>query len=138
MRRVTKAPKQVCVNNVENSHYEVKGVLGQVGMLYAMRLHALILASASHTPIAGIAYQPKCRFYLDVLGLPTRILDFNDYSPAQLAEHILSAWRDRADIRSQLDKIIPSLQQQAYKPARLIAALDRGLDIGQAWDSIQG
>ena len=134
MSRVKKARSQALVTNVEYSHYEVKGVLAQVGMLYAMRLHALILASAGHTPVAGIAYQPKCRFYLDVLGIPERILGFEDYTPDSLSAHILEAWRNRKAIRAQLDSVIPGLQAKANRPAQLIADLRAGQSIDQAWN----
>lgn len=136
MARVTKGPHRAILCNTDHTHYEVKGVLNRAALLFAMRLHALILASSGLAPVSGIAYQPKCAYYFDVLGIRPHILEFKDYNPVRLREHILMSWNARAAIRDRLTAVMPGLSQSAAKPARFIAALNSGLDLDAAWRTI--
>lgn len=125
------------VSNVDLSHAEIKGVLARVELLFGMRLHAMILASSARTPICGLAYQPKVHHYYQRVGLRGRSLDFEDFSVDALAGHIVGAWRDRAEIRAHLERVLPDLERQSRVPAELIAALDRGEDLDAAIARLQ-
>jgi polysaccharide pyruvyl transferase WcaK-like protein len=137
MARVNKGPKHVFFGNHDHTHYEVKGVLNRAALLFAMRLHALILASSGLAPVSGIAYQPKCSYYFDVLGLAPHMLEFKDYNAERLRDHVLMSWGQRAAIRDRLGEVMPRLRLDAARPARLIAALHAGQDLDTAWRSIQ-
>lgn len=136
MRRMTRGPKHAFLSNTDYSHYEVKGVLNRAALLFAMRLHALILASSGLAPVSGIAYQPKCSYYFEVLGLSEHMLEFKDYDAARLREHVLKGWNARHAIRARLEQVMPGLSRDAAKPARLVAALRAGQDLDTAWRAL--
>lgn len=117
------------ITNIDYSHHDIQGVLSRAQLLFAMRLHAMILASSQHTPVLGLAYQPKCAYYFRELGMPERSIDFKDFSAGTLADGLTRAWNDRAQIRAKLDERIPLLKQEALKAARLVAGLSAGEDM---------
>lgn len=50
---------------------EMMAVLERVDLLVGMRLHALIMAAAVHTPAIGIVYDPKIAAFAEKAHLPT-------------------------------------------------------------------
>lgn len=128
-----KSKRQVAlVSNVDHSHYDIKGVLGKVSLLFAMRLHSMILASSGLTPVAGLAYQPKIDHYFEALGLPEYSLSFENFTEDKIVEHILKAWERRGETRKVLTTRIPELQSKAYMAAELVACLHRDEDLDAA------
>jgi polysaccharide pyruvyl transferase WcaK-like protein len=97
-----------------------------------MRLHATILASSSHTPVLGLPHQPKVVHYFRTINLEDRIITFKDFSEATFAEFLLKGWEQRDQIRSVLERIVPINKRRALMAANLVAALDRGEDVGAA------
>jgi polysaccharide pyruvyl transferase WcaK-like protein len=132
MGRLKKVRPAGLVTNVEHNHVEIKGVLRRVGLLFGMRLHAMILGSSEGTPICGLAYQPKIHHYYSRIGLRERSLGFEDFSVDSLAAHVTRAWNDRALLRAHLAAVMPELQRDAHTPAALVLALDRGEDLDAA------
>lgn len=132
------APRKALLANAEYNHYEVKAVLGRVGLLCGMRLHATILASAELTPVIGLAYQPKVDHYFATLGLPERSLSFKDFAEEPLARHILRGWEERAALKETLRGRIPALRERARAAAELVAALHRGEDLDEAFGKARG
>jgi len=134
----TKSPAhQALVSNRELSHYDIKGVLGRLGLLFGMRLHAVILASSGFTPVIALPHQPKVNHYLRTLGLEDRAMSFDNFTPQGIAQHILKAWSDRAAIRRQLEAKIPLQQEKSLIAAKLIHALHRGEAIGNALQRLE-
>lgn len=132
MGRLKKVRPAGLVTNVEHNHVEIKGVLRRVGLLFGMRLHAMILGSSEGTPICGLAYQPKIHHYYSRIGLCDRSLGFEDFSVDGLVAHVTRAWNDRALLRAHLAAVMPELQRDAHTPAALVLALDRGEDLDAA------
>ena len=129
-----KSPERVrFISNVEHSHYEIKGVLSRASLLFAMRLHSMILASSGLTPVAGLAYQPKIHHYFEVLGMPEYSLDFSGFSVDGVADHVLRAWKNRRDLKRQLEERMPGLQATSAAAAGLVACMDRGGDVADAF-----
>jgi polysaccharide pyruvyl transferase WcaK-like protein len=137
MARVTRGPHRAFIGNHDHSHYEIKGVLNRSALLFAMRLHAMILASSGLAPVSGLAYQPKNQYFFDMLGLSEHMMQFRDFDPAALREHVLKGWNARAQTRAQLASVMPGMRESAAKPARLIAALRAGQDLDTAWRSLR-
>ena len=119
------------IANRDYDHFEIMGVLGKLALLFGMRLHSLILASAGRTPISGLPHQPKVTYYLNTLGLTDFNLSFDDFSEESLARHILKSWHARKEIRSTLERRIPLLQNEARKATRLVQALHNDEDLDQ-------
>lgn len=129
--RIRTDRKTALVDNIRYTHFDIKAVLGQVSLLFAMRLHAVILASSMNTPVLGLPHQPKVGFYLDTLGMPEQCLDFNNFSAENLQRALLSSWERRGELRQKLERVIPPLQHRAHIPAQIIAALDRSESASQ-------
>jgi polysaccharide pyruvyl transferase WcaK-like protein len=126
MSRVQSPQPLKLLSNVEHNHYEIKGVLGKVALLFGMRLHAVILASSALTPVLGLLYQPKVKYYLKTLGLEACGISFDDFNESALVQHLLKGWERRREIRSQLERVIPVQRGRAKKAATIVAALSRG------------
>ena len=113
------------ITNREIDHFQVKGVLAKAGLLFGMRLHAMILASSALTPIAGIAYQPKVRHYYQQLAIADACINFRDLTAASLAGFLRDNWQKRNHTREIFSKRIPQLQRLAMTAADCVAKLDR-------------
>lgn len=124
------------LSSVEFNHYDIKGTLRNVTLLFGMRVHSMILASSELTPVAGLAYQPKVHHYYKTLGLEQFCMDFKNFSESTLYELIMTAWNKRAETKVHLTQRIPFLKLQALKPAILISEIRKGKDIESAMKTI--
>jgi len=94
------------------------GLLGELDLVLAMRLHAIVIASVMRVPCVGISYDPKVERFLDLTGQP------NAGSTASLEEEhlyrmLLDTWERRQEIAAHLDKVLTHLRQQAWETASL-------------------
>lgn len=117
------------IGNETLTHMETKGVLGALSLLVSMRLHAGILATSELTPIVGLAYQPKVKFYADMLGQGEYCHSFANFNVPYLTEAIVQGWEAKQALKAQLAKRIPELKWKANNGAKLVAALHQGLSI---------
>jgi len=129
MSKLNSSKNVALIDNLTYNHFEIKGVLSKVSLLFGMRLHSLILASANCTPICGLPHQPKVTYYLETVGLEEYNLSFDNFSEESIASHVLNSWHNRKQIRAQLESVIPKLKRESFKAAQLVAALDRGEDL---------
>lgn len=81
---------------------EVMGVLARMALVVAMRLHALVLASACEVPVTGIAFDVKVRTYMDYLGMADYCEDIDDLDAERLFQRAESCWAERSDLRKRL------------------------------------
>jgi polysaccharide pyruvyl transferase WcaK-like protein len=125
------------VNNREYNHYEIKGVLGRADLLFGMRLHANILGSSAMAPIIGLNYQPKVKFYFDLLGLNDYTISFDDFSVEGLKAHLLKGWADREKIGEILQRRIPKLQDRAHSSSQFVKAIDEGGSLDDVLTNLQ-
>ena len=133
INKLKRKDQAVLIANKYYNHYEIKGVLGELDLLFGMRLHANILGSSTLTPIVGLNYQPKVKFYFDDLGLSEYALPFDDFSAESVKELLLRGWANRADIRKTLETIIPVVKEKADSASRYVKILDEGGDLDQAF-----
>lgn len=136
MSRLEGVDKAAMVSNVEYDHYDIKAVLSKLSLLFAMRLHSMILASSEHVPVVGLAYQPKIHHYFENLGLPEQSMDFSDFSQDAIVDKVAAAWSQRDALRAHLEGTIGDLKAQARKPAQLIAAMHRGETLEAAFSRL--
>ncbi len=123
-KRLRVSQPVAAIDNKEYDHYQIKGVLSKVSLLFAMRLHAMILASSSGTPIAGLAYQPKVQHYFNQLGIADACTDFAQFSSERICQFLLTNWNGRQVTREILAREIPLLQKKAMIAADCVAELD--------------
>lgn len=131
MNRVKSKELITRVGNDTLTHMETKGVLGSLGALVAMRLHAGILGSSELTPLIGLAYQPKVKFYFDMLGQPEHCHSFGDFNVQYLTDALVKGWEERHTLKAQLKVRIPELKAKANNGAKLVAAIHQGKNITQ-------
>lgn len=118
--------KKVLLSNKKYSHFDIRGIMEKVSLLFAMRLHCLILTSAGHTPISSLNYLPKVTTYMKSLGLTDYSMGFENFSTEALVSHIQKSWENRGAIRAELDARIPRMKSESLRAAELTAALYRG------------
>jgi polysaccharide pyruvyl transferase WcaK-like protein len=131
--RISPSIPRAVLSNTEYDHYDIKGVLRKLSMLFGMRLHATILASSELVPTIGLGHQPKVDYYFRVLGLPALNMSFHDFGEEALTNHFASAWNRRSEIRAHLEHRVPELRAEAARAAQIVGALHRGSSIDQAF-----
>jgi polysaccharide pyruvyl transferase CsaB len=99
----------------------VMGALGAMDVVIAMRLHALILAVATSTPVVGIIYDPKVRAFLKSIGQPEAGLEIDELSPEALVNVVSSVWARQEAIRAQIATSVEHLRAQTRLNATLVA-----------------
>lgn len=131
MSRIKYRGKVRYFSNEQHSHFELKGILGRLNLLFAMRLHAMILASSEHTPITSLAYQYKNEHYFNSLGLSKWNSSFDQFSEETITKQLIGAWEARKETRQILNSRIPELKWRANHAALIVAGLHRGDNIGK-------
>lgn len=101
----------------------VMGVLATTDLVVAMRLHALILASAVSTPAVGIIYDPKVKGFLDSIGQSDAGLNVDNLSSETLVARVRSVWARREILRARMAERVEHLRAQARRNAHLVAQL---------------
>lgn len=134
--KVKNAPTHL-ISNVNYNHAEMKGVLGAMACLFAMRLHANILATSMTTPTVALSFQKKVTSYYSELGLPENVISFDSFSETTLVNHMLRGWRDRDQIRKHLQQRIPVLQEKSLLAADVVRRIDAGASGAEAIQDIQ-
>lgn len=137
MDRLDAPVKKAHMTNIQYSPYDIRGVLSKLALLFGMRLHATILASAGLTPVIALPHQPKVSHYFKTIGIEDYVLTFDQYSESSLERIIERGWTDRAKIRTVLERTIPLSRDKALQAATLVAALAAGKDVGSAIQSLQ-
>ena len=137
MEKVSSSCPKGLISNRTCNHYDIKGVLSCVTLLFAMRLHAVILASSSMTPVVALPHQPKVVHFMRSLGLERYALSFDNFSEDALASAITAAWQERKTIHQTLLDVIPRLKRRANLAAQLVLALDRGDDIAKTLQTLR-
>ena len=94
------------------------GLLGELDLVLAMRLHAIVMASVMRVPCVGISYDPKVERFLDLTGQPNAG-STTSLEEEQLYRVLLDTWERRQEIAAHLDKVLAHLRQQAWETASL-------------------
>lgn len=115
-RRVNSAKHFGVLSNRNLNHEEIKAILGRAGLVVGMRLHSIILSASMCTPVVGLEYQPKVKYFMNSVGLGPYSLPFRDFNRENLAGLIEQAWSNRGDMQHHLRHRIPEMQAMAKKP----------------------
>ena len=100
---------------MENSAYildeaytseELVGIIGKASLSVAMRLHALIFSAKMGVPFVGIVYDPKVKYYLDILNMHQAgtAEDFDYISAFNVSAAViddLNTYRDQLERKSE-------------------------------------
>jgi len=109
------------LGNDRYSAEELMGVTGRMRYFAGMRLHSLILASAMNVPCIGLAYAPKVRHFMELMGTPESTLELAAFSPDKLLEHVRRLEADDAARRSAWTARVDELKALARAGYRQLA-----------------
>lgn len=104
--RIRQRDRVAMVSNRELTHNELAGLLARVDALVAMRTHALILASSSHTPVCGIIVYPKTQGFLDQIDSGDMTIEFDGLTEETMWEPIADLWARRDELRARLSRSV--------------------------------
>ena len=113
LARVKCRERVVLVSNRQYTAEEIMGVLGALDLLVGMRLHSLILAAAVGTPCIGLAYAPKVRGFMTLLGQPELTQELAELTCEALLAKIESVLDDRDSVQRALATRVGELKVQA-------------------------
>jgi polysaccharide pyruvyl transferase WcaK-like protein len=99
--------------------HDLVGVMSRLDLMVGMRLHSLVLALATGTPVVGVSYAPKVASTLRLLGLEQSLVDLSSGNVDRLFEVVKRGWESRAQQRALLATRIPEVK------SRVRAATDR-------------
>jgi polysaccharide pyruvyl transferase WcaK-like protein len=95
---------------------DLQGLIGRMDLVVAMRLHALIFAATQHVPMIGLAYDPKVRQFLELVGSPS--IELSDVTPPTLDPVVDRLWGTRHDEKQRLASVLSPLQERALETTR--------------------
>ena len=112
------------LNNVNNTgcyvlsnKYNVEdlmGIIKNLEILIAMRLHSLIYAATQGVPMVGIVYDPKIEGFLKSINMdfmcPTENLKYHE-----LVKKIDYVWENRKELKEKLEILDDKMKKEALK-----------------------
>jgi len=107
----------ILVDN-ENSAVNLVGIISKADLLIGMRLHSLIYAAITGTPVIGIVYDPKVRYFIELVeqedGGLIEDIEFNKIT--QITDKVM----EKSEIYiHRLEKNIVRLKKISSENARL-------------------
>lgn len=93
--RLTEAGVEASLSNAKSSE-EIFAEIGGARAVLAMRLHALIFATASAVPSVAISYDPKVDALMDYLGMPENTLSHRVPDAGRIADALRRVLTDES------------------------------------------
>jgi polysaccharide pyruvyl transferase CsaB len=97
----------------EHDPQTLLALVGQTDLFVGTRLHSLIFATRMKVPAMAIAYQEKVHNYLRAIDQENRVLGIDTLSSRRLVEQFEALYNARVQIRAQLERTVPRLQDRA-------------------------
>jgi polysaccharide pyruvyl transferase WcaK-like protein len=92
---------------------ELMGIIGDLKLMVAMRLHSLIYAATQITPILGLVYDPKVEGLLKELEVPYK-LSVDNISEKEFLKVFEDAWNNLENTKQMIETKEKNLKQLAY------------------------
>lgn len=102
---------------------QAKAIVGQMDVMLAMRLHALMFAAAQGTPAVAMTYDPKVTAFANSFSENMPVIDARETTADEITRTIIDAWANREDIRSALYAKLPELRRKAVRNTCLALSL---------------
>ena len=122
LRVASKMKEHSKIITCELSVSDMLAVIGRCSIVCGMRLHMLIFASVMNVPMAGIAYDPKIKGFMDYMNQTNyiRIEEFGGEEFVRIAENVLD---NSEALKVQLDENSRPLREKAKENAHLALGL---------------
>jgi colanic acid/amylovoran biosynthesis protein len=124
---------------LRSSHYspeEIKGVIGEMKLQIATRMHSVIFASSMNVPVVAVAYEPKTNSLMKALGLERFVFEIETLSFEEMIRSIDVVWEDGEKWMRIVAPRVESMRQDAAKAGSIVASLCRSLAASAGRDSI--
>jgi len=119
--RCRHADRVAMISNRDVSHSDIAGILARVDALVAMRTHAIILASSSHTPVCGLIVYDKTQGFLDQIDSGDMRILFDGLSEETMWERVAALWEDRDALRRRLETSVERERARGKSMTRELA-----------------
>jgi polysaccharide pyruvyl transferase CsaB len=104
--------QEVFVVEEELTPQEALSLFTYLDLLIGVRLHSLIFAAITGTPMVGVGYDPKVSSLLVQLGL-SPAFRVENLQAEELYHHCLKIWQQRETIRTELQQIAADYRRQS-------------------------
>jgi len=101
---------------------DMLSLIGRCSIVCGMRLHMLIFASVMNIPLAGIAYDPKIRGFMEYMNQKTYV-ELEGFSGDKFFDVALSCIENKEQMKQQLRIDSQPLREKARDNARLALKL---------------
>lgn len=98
---------------------ELMGVIGELELMVAMRLHSLIYAATQITPMLGMVYDPKVDSLLKELEVPYK-LSVDNISEKEFLKVFDHAWENLESTKKMIEAKEKNLKSLAYDNVKTI------------------
>ena len=112
------AKAQVTVLPGEYRTHELLSLVGNMDLMIAIRLHALIFAGVMGVPMIGISYDPKIDRFLSSIG-EQPVGNLRDVTADELMAEIRRKWNDKQTFRRNNADLLVRLRDLAARNAGL-------------------
>ena len=102
--------------------HELLSLVGNMDLMIAIRLHALIFAGVMGVPMIGISYDPKIDRFLDSIG-ETPVGSLENVTPDELLAAVQDKWEHRKAIRQHTAALLKKQRGLAERSAELAVGL---------------
>ncbi len=114
--------QQVVVVEQEVTTAQLKAAYAYMTIFMGSRLHSNIFALTGGVPVIAIAYLPKTRGVMGMLGLTQWVVDINQVDGVALATLVETLYAERAAVRAQVEQAITAQQTAIRQMSSAIAA----------------
>ncbi len=118
LRIASKMHRQSRVIDCEMSVRDMLAVIGKCTIACGMRLHMLIFASVMNVPMAGIAYDPKIKGFMEYMNQKNYV-PLERFSSDEFFETTQNVLKNSEELRLQLKEESAPLREKAKKNAHL-------------------
>lgn len=96
---------------------EIMGIIREMEIMAAMRLHSLIYAATQGVPMAGLVYDPKVKGFLDEIGLD-HYTDVKSITSESFYKLVSEVWAVREEVGRSIDIHKERLEKLALENIR--------------------
>ena len=114
MELIKRKDKTHSINNLYKPA-ELKGLIGDMDMFLATRMHSCIFSTGMFTPTFSINYQFKLYEYMKLHGLQDNTVDIEKVTFEKLKQLIDYTYENRKQIRKSLEQSVNNMKAHIYE-----------------------